>query len=78
MICVICKTGTPEPGRATFSSTKDTITVVVRDVPALVCPNCGEAYYDEATTDRLLEMATAMRAGAGRAPGGVALLEYAA
>ena len=77
MTCVICKTGTPAEGRSTFTSTRDDITVVIREVPGLVCPDCGEAYFDETTTARLLEMAKSMRAGAGRARG-VALLEYAA
>ena len=30
---------------------------MVRDVPAAVCPNCGEAYVDEETAAKLLQTA---------------------
>jgi hypothetical protein len=33
---------------------------VLNNVPALVCPICGEAYADEATTARLFETAREM------------------
>jgi hypothetical protein len=31
-------------------------TIVVKDVPALVCSTCGEEYVDEATSRRLFEV----------------------
>ena len=30
---------------------------MIKDVPKLVCPNCGEEYTDEHTTKRLLQIA---------------------
>ena len=36
-------------------------TVVVNEVPAEVCENCGEAYVDGAVTTQLLEMAAEAR-----------------
>jgi predicted RNA-binding Zn-ribbon protein involved in translation (DUF1610 family) len=33
------------------------MTLVIKNVPAQVCPNCGEAYVDESTASRLLESA---------------------
>ena len=30
--------------------------LVVKEVPAIVCPVCGEAYVDEATTAGLVEL----------------------
>lgn len=30
------------------------MTLVIKEVPARVCPNCGEEYLDEYVTDRLL------------------------
>ncbi len=54
MICVICKNGETAPGTTTFTLTQDTVIVVVKDVPADVCDNCGEAYVDSETTGRLL------------------------
>ena len=59
MKCVICKHGETEPGTTTITLERDTLTLVVKGVPAQVCENCGEAYVDEATTRKLLETAEA-------------------
>ena len=64
MKCAICKQGELHPGPATVTLTKDGLTRVVKEVPALVCGNCGEEYVDKETTARLLKTATdAARAG---------------
>jgi YgiT-type zinc finger domain-containing protein len=64
MNCVICKHGETQPGRTTVTLTRGNTTVVFRDVPALICDNCGEEYVDEETTSRLLAIAEeAVRAG---------------
>jgi YgiT-type zinc finger domain-containing protein len=58
MKCVICKQAETQPGTTTLLLEPDPMTVVViRDVPAQVCPNCGEAYTSEATTERVLMIA---------------------
>lgn len=65
MKCVICKHGETEPGTTTITLERDSLTLVVKGVPAQVCENCGEAYVDEATTRKLLETAEAeVNAGA--------------
>ena len=33
------------------------MTIVFREVPALVCENCGEAFHDEAVAAALLKQA---------------------
>jgi len=38
------------PGMTTVTLERDCLTVVVKCVPAQVCPNCGEAYIDEKVT----------------------------
>lgn len=48
MTCVICKTGDTRPGRVTVTLQRGETTVLVKDVPADVCRNCGEYYLDEA------------------------------
>jgi len=64
MKCVICKHGETELGKTTITLERDSLTLVVKGVPAQVCDNCGEAYVDEATTRKLLETAEAeVRAG---------------
>ena len=64
MKCVICRLGDMNKGLATVTLTRDALTLVVKDVPALVCDNCGEEYVDEQVTSRLLETAEeALKAG---------------
>jgi YgiT-type zinc finger domain-containing protein len=55
MKCPICRTGDTEWGVATVTLERDSLTLVVRGVPARVCGNCGEEYIDEAEADRLLK-----------------------
>lgn len=64
MSCLICKHRKTRPGVTTLTFTRDALTLVVKNVPAQVCENCGEAYVDEATATQLLETAeTAAQAG---------------
>ena len=37
--------------------TRDGMTLVIRNVPAEVCENCGEAYVDEITSREILHCA---------------------
>ena len=61
---MICKQGVTRPGRTTVTLQRDGTTLVVVNVPAEVCENCGEAYVDEATAGELLRRAEeATRAG---------------
>ncbi len=65
MRCVICKQAEVKPGYTTVTLEQGGLTLVVKNVPALICPNCGEAYVDEAVTTRLLsEAETVAQAGA--------------
>lgn len=65
MLCVICKTGSTRPGKATVTLERDGTTLIVRGVPAEVCKNCGEEYVDETAATSLLKTAEeAARAGA--------------
>ena len=56
MICVICKNGETEPGVTTSTLERDSTIIFVRDIPAKVCNNCGEAYMDSKTMVRLHNM----------------------
>ncbi len=53
MICVICKTGTTHTGKTNTLFEREGSFVIVKDIPALVCSQCGEAYFDEKTTREL-------------------------
>ena len=64
MRCVICKQGETRPGTATVTLCRELLTLVVKNVPAQVCENCGEEYVDEETSKQLLGIAEeAARAG---------------
>lgn len=60
MKCIICRQAEVVPGQTTVTLERDGLTLVVKGVPARVCPNCGEAYLDEAVTAQLLHDAEAM------------------
>ena len=65
MRCVVCKQADVKAGTTTVTLERDELTLVIKNVPARVCPNCGEAYVDEAVTAELLRDAEAMaRSGA--------------
>lgn len=57
MICPVCKHGTTAPGTATVTLEREGVTLVFKNVPAMVCDNCGEEYLDEDVTARLMEVA---------------------
>ncbi len=60
MKCLICKQAETYPGVTTVTLERGGLTLVVKKVPAQVCPNCGEAYADENATSQLLETAGEM------------------
>ena len=64
MTCVICKQGKTRAGKVTITMERESMTLVVRAVPAQVCGNCGEEFVDKKITSRLLNTAAdASRAG---------------
>ena len=53
------------PGTTTVTLERGNLTLVIKGVPARVCPNCGEEYVDESVAEQLLKTAEAeARAGA--------------
>ena len=57
MKCLMCKNESTVAGTTTITFERNGMTLVIKNVPAQVCPNCGEAYVDEDTSARLLESA---------------------
>lgn len=55
MKCVLCKYGETQPGKVTVSLQRGETTVIIKDVPAEVCENCGEYYLSESVTEKLLQ-----------------------
>ena len=57
MQCVICRHSATQPGTVTVTLERGATVVVIKDVPAEVCSQCGEYYLDEKTTRHAMNMA---------------------
>ena len=55
----VCKTGDTRAGMPTVTLQRDQSVVVIRDVPAEICENCGEYYLSEPTASRVYAEADA-------------------
>ena len=65
MKCVLCRQGETNPGNVTVTLQRDITTVIIKDVPADVCENCGEYYLSAKITDQVHAMGEdAVRKGA--------------
>ncbi len=56
MKCVICKNGETKPGKVTVTLERDDTIIIIKQVPANVCDNCGEYYLSEQVTEKVLAM----------------------
>ncbi len=50
--CAICG-GELKKDTTTLTFDRENKVIVIRNVPALVCSNCGESYFDAETTRKL-------------------------
>jgi YgiT-type zinc finger domain-containing protein len=57
MNCIICRQADFIDGLTSVPFERDEFRLLINNVPAQVCPNCGEAVVDEGTAIRLLEKA---------------------
>lgn len=57
MKCVNCKSGHTCAGTATVTLQRQQTVVVIKDVPAQVCQDCGEYYLNESVTRRVYQQA---------------------
>jgi len=74
MKCMFCKHGVTCPGNVTVSLNRGDTVVVIKDVPADICENCGEYFLSEEATEQVLSRAEdAVRKGAE-----LEILRYAA
>ena len=67
MKCLVCKQASPVPGLTAVTLERGEFSLVLKNVPALVCPQCGEAYTDEATALQVLELAQELEGDGPRA-----------
>jgi YgiT-type zinc finger domain-containing protein len=65
MICVFCRHGETEPGEITVTLQRGNTTVILKQAPADVCDNCGEAYLSSEVTGEVQAKAeAAVKSGA--------------
>lgn len=62
MECLICKMGETRAGKVTVTLQRDELTVLIKNVPAQICENCGEYYLSDDITDQILKQAEASAA----------------
>ena len=60
MICLICTQAAIVNGFTSVKLERGEMNVLVKNVPAQVCPGCGEAFLDEEIAVRLLRGAEEM------------------
>jgi YgiT-type zinc finger domain-containing protein len=60
MKCVVCKQAEIGDGTTTITLERGDTTIVFKNVPARVCPNCGEDYIDESVAKQLMDSAEEM------------------
>jgi len=49
MRCIVCKTGETKKGKTTVTLRQDETVVIVEEVEAQICDNCGHYYLDSET-----------------------------
>jgi YgiT-type zinc finger domain-containing protein len=60
MKCFICSQAETMPGTTSILLERGHLSLNITNVPARICPNCGEAYADEEVTVNLLRQAEEM------------------
>ena len=64
MTCTVCGQEDVGEGLVTLTFEPQDKTVVIKEVPGLVCPNCGEQFVPAETAAHALDLAeTAARSG---------------
>jgi YgiT-type zinc finger domain-containing protein len=73
MICIICDEAETLPGLTSVLLERDEMSLTFNNVPAHICPNCGESYMDEAATAAILHEAEKLAQAGAK----LEMLEYA-
>ena len=57
MKCVICKSGETSEGLATVTLHRGQTIIIIKDVPAQICENCGEYYLSDEVSGQVMKLA---------------------
>ena len=57
MICLVCREAQTESGVVSIRLERGEFKALIQNIPAQVCPVCGDSYLDEESTLHLLSKA---------------------
>ncbi len=57
MDCLVCRRAETRPNTTSITFERGAVSLAFTDVPAQVCPDCGESYVDEPVAAALLQSA---------------------
>jgi YgiT-type zinc finger domain-containing protein len=57
MKCVICKLGETHAGQTIVTLHRGQSTIIIKDVPAKICDNCGEYYLSDEISEQVMNLA---------------------
>ncbi len=57
MKCLICKNGETSQGYITSTFERDNATIIIKNIPADICKNCGEEYLSDSIAIDLMKQA---------------------
>jgi YgiT-type zinc finger domain-containing protein len=57
MKCFVCNQAETVPGETSILLERGHLSLTINNVPARICPNCGEAYADETVAANMLRQA---------------------
>jgi len=64
MECPLCK-GDLKPGQATYTANRQGYHLLLDDIPAWICQQCGEPVFAEKAVDAIQRLLTAVDEGVG-------------
>jgi len=63
MICLVCKHRKMEQGITILPIERDNEILLITDIPARICANCGEVYLEEETAQGVQKLANKRLSG---------------
>ncbi len=57
MKCFLCKNGETKKGFTTVTLNRNETIIILKNVPAEICDNCGEYYLSEEVTKKIFKLA---------------------
>lgn len=63
MKCLVCRHNRFKEGTTILPIERDNAILIITDIPARVCENCGETYLDEDTAQEVQDLANGTLSG---------------